>query len=206
MHLQVYLHKTVTAAEAMLGALLRRAGDLLREGSDAMSDCSPALALALGSREEMDVATYLELDDVEVWGHIKRWSRSADGVLSDLSRRLLTRQISKTIEIAPTRPDLDARFEEAGAIIASIGLDPDYYLLKVESSDTPYGPYDPSSERSVDHILIQNEEGKLVDVAEVSPTIKAFTESGYTLTRVIYPARGEGFEIRSRIEELLTRP
>ena len=80
-------------------------------------------------------------------------------------------------------------------------MDLEYYLLRVDSTDTPYKPYDPDQDQGSHRILIESG-GKLVDLIEVSPTIKVFTQSAYSLTRVVFPAESGGMDIRSRIERV----
>lgn len=200
MYRQVYLHKTVTAAEAMLAALLRRAGDLLREGGTEDLDPDTPLARALVDPEDLPPSDFLQLDDVEVQAQIKRWTRAADGVLRDLAGRLLSRKLFKTIEIDATTPDAPERLERAGAVVESAGLDPRYYLLRVDSSDTPYSPYDLAAPKAVDHIFVEDGKGGIVDVAMVSPTVEAFTKSSYTLSRLVFPEVHENRTLRTEIE------
>lgn len=200
MYRQVYLHKTVTAAEAMLAGLLRRAADLLRAGEETGLDPESPLARALTEPEELMLPDYLELDDTEVLSQIKRWTRSSDSVLQDLSARLLSRRLFKTFEIDITTPDSGERLERARAVIESAGLDPRYYFLRVDSSDTPYSPYDLSAPRAIDHIFVEDGKGGIVDVAMISPTVEAFTKSSYTLSRLVFPEIHEKRSLRAPIE------
>lgn len=202
MYRQVYLHKTVTAAEAMLMALFERAGELLREGADAALDADDPLAKALSDPANLDLLDYLELDDAWVFAQLKRWAKRDDPVLSDLADRLLRRKLFKTIDIDPSEAATEGRLSEAAAIVKSAGLDPKYYLLRVDSSDTPYRPYDLSAPRAADHIYIEDGRDRIVDVAQVSPTIAGFTTSEYTLSRLVFPSSHDGCDLREKIEQL----
>jgi len=199
---QVYLHKTVVAAEAMLMALLGRAGDLLARGEAAGLDPASPLGRALGRPEELDVPEHLALDDVEVLAQLKRWRSGPDAILTDLATRLLDRRLFKTLEIDPGSPDFAERLAEARARMRAHGLPPEYYLLREDSSDTPYAPYNPEDPRSGERILIETREGGLVDVAQVSPTLRAFTQSSYTLSRLVFPERADDWDARAELERL----
>lgn len=202
MYRQVYLHKTVTAAEAMLTALMKRAGALIREGKDAGLEPGSVVGRALTAPEELSVSDFLMMDDVELMGRVKQWSGAKDSVLSDIAARMLKRRLFKTIEVDPAADDFERRLDAARGLVRDCGLDPDYYLIRVESSDTPYAPYDPSAAGASDHILIEDGKGRIVDAAEVSPTIRAFTESVYTLSRIVVPESHGEVSIRDSIKEI----
>lgn len=199
MYRQVYLHKTVTSAEAMLTALLRRAGELLGLGQEAGMDPDCALGRALTEPEDLSLSDYLELDDVEWWAQIKRWTRAADPVLRDLAARMMTRRLFKTLEIDGSQPEAEERIGKARAVIERADLDPRYYFLRTDSTDTPYAPYDLAAPKAADHIFIEDGKGGIVDVAMLSPTIEVFTKSKYTLSRLVFPDRHNGRDLRDEI-------
>jgi hypothetical protein len=204
MHRQVYLHKTVAAAEAMLTSLFRRARDLMRQGGEAGVERDAPLGRALAEPEELTVAEFLELDDVVAWSQIKRWTRSDDSVLSDLADRMLRRRLFKTIEVEADA-DLTAALERARGVVAAAGLDPNYYLIEFESSDTPYAPYDPTSNRTADRIFIETGRGGVIDVADASATIAAMARERPRLRRVVFPEAGPTGDIRSTLEPVFSR-
>lgn len=203
MYRQVYFHKAVTAAEAMLMGVLQRARDLAREGRlEGVDARSPFVRVLLGE-DNMNVFDYLALDDSVVMGALGEWSRGNDGVLRDMSQRLLNRRLFKSIEIADPTADMlmASRIEHAREILAGAGLDPRYYLLFGHSKDTPYRPY---SARGGKSIWIQDEKDPTVlhDVEKVSPTIQAFT-STYEIHRAFFPARSGDHELRAKMIEVL---
>ncbi|MBI1784661.1 hypothetical protein HYR69_05905 [Candidatus Sumerlaeota bacterium] len=202
MHRQVYLHKTVIAAEAMLASLLRRAAQLLREGKDAGLAKDDVVARALRDPAALDVPDYLELDDPEIMVRIKQWARGGDPILADISGRMLRRRLFKTIELNSEHGDLESRIHRAREVVRSAGLDPDYYLLRIESHDTPYAPYDPKAEKLSQRIWIEDGNGKIVDVAQLSPTIHVFTQSAYIASRLAFPEEHAGHKIRDAIREI----
>src|SRR5262245_48125683 len=99
---QVYFHKSTRSAEWMIGAIMRRAIALVRDGVRL-----PALPAALGSIAAGDLPTlgeYLELDDQVLLVAIHEWESATCPVLADLSRRLRTRSLFKTIELFREAP------------------------------------------------------------------------------------------------------
>ena len=105
MYWQVYMHKTVVAAEFMLIHILRRAKELVQNGSSVFG--SPALLYFMEnniSSEDFEtnptvLEKFAELDDFDILGAIKVWQHSNDKVLSELSKRLINRDLFK-IEIS----------------------------------------------------------------------------------------------------------
>ncbi len=112
MYWQVYLHKTVVAAEYMLIHALRRAKELVRDGQDVF--CSPALRFFLensinGSDFTSDpnvLDQFALLDDYDIMGAVKVWQSHPDKVLSLLSRGIVNRQLFKIkVSKEPFSPD-----------------------------------------------------------------------------------------------------
>ncbi|MDX2175332.1 MAG: HD domain-containing protein [Candidatus Sumerlaeia bacterium] len=198
MYRQVYFHKTVTSAEAMLMAALRRASDLAREGRlEELPGRSP-FRRVLAGQSDLAVADYLALDDSVVLGALNDWSRGADPVLRDLSNRLLNRRLFKAVEIADPENDMfmAGRMEHAREIISRTGLDPRFYLLLSKSADTPYKPYAGRGAKSAIWIEDERDPSVLREVQDVSPTIAAFTQR-YDIHRAFFPATAGDAELRS---------
>lgn len=101
MYWQVYLHKTVVAAEAMLVKVLQRAKELTQEGETLFA--SPALQLFLRSSvSTADFATQADLldqfallDDTDIEVAVKTWQYHSDRVLSYLAAGLSNRHLLK---------------------------------------------------------------------------------------------------------------
>jgi HD superfamily phosphohydrolase len=89
MYWQVYLHKTVLGAEALLHQIFRRARLLIQEKVDLFS--TPALHFVLQSSPERAlhselVNAFVQLDDSDVMSAVKVWSSHSDAILSQLCR------------------------------------------------------------------------------------------------------------------------
>ncbi|MEX2601615.1 MAG: HD domain-containing protein [Balneolaceae bacterium] len=102
MYMQVYLHKTVLAADTLLRMIFRRVQALIDEGKK-LTHSSEALQYFLESkpsaRKIIDKRTldmYTRLDDHDLYTSIKQWSRSDDPLLSDLCYRFLNRVLNRT--------------------------------------------------------------------------------------------------------------
>ena len=105
MYWQVYLHKTVVAAEYMLIHALRRAKELVRRGEKLFA--TPALTFFLENnitikdfknRPEV-LENFAQLDDFDLMASVKVWQTSSDNVLSILSKGIVNRELFK-IEIS----------------------------------------------------------------------------------------------------------
>jgi len=169
MYRQVYFHKTVTAAEAMLTSLLRRAASLALHGK--LPGCESVecgMAKLLLRPKALTLAEFIDLDDATLMSWIKAWCRAGDEVLSDLASRLLERRLFKTIDVSFIEAALDDRLERGRQVVLEAGLDPSHYFLRVQSSDTPYRPYDPTRPHAGGSILIQDPvSGSVRDVEQM---------------------------------------
>lgn len=135
---QVYFHKSTRAAEAMIRSILRRALQLLREGRRLPTQLSALETVAAG--QSPSLAQYLALDDHELLVAISSWQSAEDATLADLCRRLVRRELFKTLELGGIESDRDE--EEALALGRDIaeqaGLDPELYVTLDHASDMPF--------------------------------------------------------------------
>ena len=105
MYWQVYLHKTVVAAEFMLIHALRRAKQVAKSGQELFA--SPTLVYFLKNDVKMHdfksdprvLDHFAALDDYDILGALKVWQNHSDKVLSMLAKRLVNRDLFK-IEIS----------------------------------------------------------------------------------------------------------
>lgn len=209
MYRQVYFHKAVASGEAVLIALLDRASERARAGAlPGVELGSPLGRILSGQGQSLDLADYLGLDDSLLVGAFHAWSRCDDAVLRDLSERLLFRRLFKAFEIAAddTRDlEVELRIEAARGVLADAGIDPRYYLRFSQSTDTPYRPYSPRASKPGQTIWIEetNASPLLVDITQVSPTIRVFTESGYSIWRAFFPDVVGGKNVRAKVTAAL---
>lgn len=95
MYWQVYLHKTVLAAEKMLETTLQRAKDLIKQ--NIKIEASDALLWFL-ENEDMDnpdqvLQQFSLLDDSDIMSSIKGWTKHSDKILSYLASGIMNRKL-----------------------------------------------------------------------------------------------------------------
>lgn len=101
MYWQVYMHKTVLSAEFMLVNILKRAKYLANQGVELTG--TQALKHFLHADYTWNdfeenpaiLKKFLELDDFDVMSGIKDWTNHNDLILSDLSSRIINRNLLK---------------------------------------------------------------------------------------------------------------
>ena len=102
MYWQVYLHKTVLAAENFLVQILKRAKYLAEKGVELHA--SPVLKKFLYNnylKSDFDsievLESFTELDDTDLFSAIKTWAKHEDFTLSKISKALINRDLPKII-------------------------------------------------------------------------------------------------------------
>jgi len=110
MYWQVYLHKTVIAAEQLLAKILKRSRELALGGKKLFA--TPALNHFLVNRisrdafmnEDHHIETFTELDDTDIMAAVKVWADDSDFVLSELCKMLMLRHLYQ-VDITNKQPD-----------------------------------------------------------------------------------------------------
>ncbi len=165
MYWQVYLHKTVLAAERMLVKILERVRAIYQPGDDALYTQS-AVDFFLGEfNGVMDRAAldkFCSLDDHDIMHAIKRWSIHPDKVLSLLCHSMLDRKLYKTrIQSDPFEPEYIAGEMEQVSKRFNIGAEETTYLCFTgEATNTLYKTID-------EKINILFKDGSVRDISEV---------------------------------------
>jgi HD superfamily phosphohydrolase len=174
MYWQVYMHKTVLSSESLLVKILKRAKELANEGSDLYA--TPALRFFLYNKiyyadltsdgnftPGLIAANFTRLDDTDILVSAKYWADHSDKVLSDLSGRLLRRDLF-AIELQ-NEPFPEARVNEirkhAGTLMKVSPEFEGYYVFTDSISNLAYAPDAPEVK-----ILLKN--GKTADISNVS--------------------------------------
>src|SRR5437870_548988 len=78
---QVYFHRTLRSAEAVLRSALSRALDLVEKGDSVWYVVGTSFEKIL-RRQALSITEHLTMDDSDVIFHIKQWQQSNDAVLS----------------------------------------------------------------------------------------------------------------------------
>ena len=194
---QVYFHRTLRAAEAILKSLLRRALKVFQTGKPIwFASGTPFEKILKG--EKLSLKEHLELDDSDVMFHIKQWQTSTDEILSDLAKRFLNRRLFKVFDLDMPEAERQEFLENARALTEEKGFDTDYYFIEDHAGDVPYYFY--TKERSEPKNLIYVEEGfsrpQIKEISEVSAAVRGL-QKGFQIHRVCFPP-----ELKSQIAKL----
>ena len=166
MYWQVYLHKTVMAAEKMLVRIIERARELIARGND-LPTASGHLSFFLKEHQPGgDFTGHLEkftqLDDTDVMCTIKNWCSHPDKVLSRLCKGLVDRRLLKVLfQSEPFDASAIAKYRsEAARKLEISGDEAAYFVFTGEAVNTTYNPYD-------EHIKVLFKDGTVSDISKV---------------------------------------
>lgn len=174
MYWQVYMHKTVLSSESLLVKVLKRAKELATAGADLYS--TPALRFFLYNNIGPDdlsregnftpgliASNFTRLDDNDILVSAKYWADHDDIVLSDLSGRLMRRDLL-AIELQ-NDPFPQNRVKKLSTVAGDLmKIDPgltDYYVFTSSISNPSFTPDAPEVK-----ILLKS--GKTADITSVS--------------------------------------
>lgn len=165
MYWQVYLHKTVIAAEKMMVNILRRARELYESGDQEVKLHSPLDYFFLEYKGKMDqysLDKFCQLDDGDIQSGIKKWSGHPDLVLSRLSRNLLDRVLFKCkLQGHPFEAAYIENKKERAQ--TAYGLTPEqveYFVFTGEAANTTYNFAD-------ENILILAKDGSVKEITAI---------------------------------------
>jgi HD superfamily phosphohydrolase len=144
MYWQVYLHKTSLVAELLLERLLKHARILTSKGEVLKTSNSLSYFLNRVSNDinSLDLLKrFALLDDYDIVSSLKEWQNHSDFVLSDLSSRILNRNLLK-IRIQ-NNPFTQKQINEKIELLSSAGIkesDIGNYVFTGEISNQAYVP------------------------------------------------------------------
>ena len=169
MYWQVYLHKTVISAENMLIQILKRAKFLITNNEIIFT--TPALKFLLQTnfikkdlhKNSNLLKNFSELDDFDIYTCLKYWKDSNDFVLSNLSKRLINRDLLK-IKIVK-EPILEKEINKLIKFFSKKNNcskeEAKYFIFSHKVSNSTY-----NVEKSNINILMKN--GDIVDITSAS--------------------------------------
>jgi HD superfamily phosphohydrolase len=183
---QVYFHRTLRAAEAVLMSIFRRAVELAREGQLGFVLRGSVMEAVLSGRR-LTTAEYLRFDDHDMMFHIKEWAREADPVLQDLATRFVSRKLFKAIDLPSDESARGRSVARFRARVEALGYDPAYYLIEDLAADTPYYSYYRPEGKGRLYLRVgrEGEGSTLVDIADFSPVVRGMV--GYEVHRLCLP-------------------
>jgi HD superfamily phosphohydrolase len=169
MYWQVYLHKTVIAAEQLLSRILKRSRELALKGEPVFT--TPALNHFLKKpvgkdafmEEDHHLETFASLDDTDIMAAVKVWATHPDFVLSKLCRDMVERNLYK-VDITSDVPDdkyIDQLKNRAAEKYGITPYEASYFVFKEIIRNEAYKPGDGNI-----RILMKN--GMVKDIAAAS--------------------------------------
>jgi len=175
MYWQVYMHKTVLAADQMLKRIISRARFLIDGGKNVKSTVPVDYFIRTRiDREELlksgnkDFAgMFFKLDDNELISSIRQWAENEDKILSGLAKAFLYRRLP-AIELSdqPFSEELINSIKESLTGLNDFrSQDPGSYIYTGGVSNLTYAPAAPS-------IKILKKDGSLKELTELSSILK----------------------------------
>jgi len=189
---QVYFHRTLRSAEAVLRSLVKRALWLFQNGNNVwFAENTPFEKILKG--EKLNLREHLQIDDSDVMFHIKQWQNSDDKILSDLAKRFLHRRLFKAFDLDMPEAERQNFLEKARRLVEDSGFDTDYYFIEDTAGDVPYYFY--TKTQSEPKNLIYVEEGfsrpAIREISEISAAVRGL-QKGYQIYRVCFPPELKG--------------
>ena len=166
MYWQVYLHKTVVAAENMLVRIIERAQELIASGIE-LETASKNLDFFLKQHQPdgnfiRHLEKFAQLDDTDVMCTIKNWCGHFDKVLSRLCKGLVERKLLKLRFQAEPFDQLvvDTLKMNVAAKLNISEKEAGYLVFTGETVNTMYNPND-------ERIRVLYKEGGVTDISRV---------------------------------------
>jgi HD superfamily phosphohydrolase len=167
MYWQVYLHKTGVVAEQLLIRVLKRAKELIANGTELQT--SKAFSFFLQhtiSYKDFDEHTlniFMELDDFDIVSSLKFWQHHDDFVLSELCKMILNRNLLK-IKLKNKKIKSNVVKIELIKVIEKYELtknEAEYFVFSGQISNQAYVP-------KSQNIKVLHKSGKVEDISNVS--------------------------------------
>jgi HD superfamily phosphohydrolase len=184
---QVYFHRTLRSAEAVLRSALRRALQLVSLGGEVY--CAPGTAFEkMLNRLPLTLSDHLGMDDSDVLFHIKQWQTAPDPVLSDLCRRFTGRRLFKAIDLDMPDSERAGFLRAARDVVSRAGFSPEYYFIEDHAGDVPYYSfYDAGGAEPKARIYVEDgyAHPRIREISEVSDAVRGLRS--YRIHRVCFP-------------------
>ena len=165
MYWQVYLHKTVLAAEKMMVKIIERVRAIYSPNDKELPTLTALdyfLAHPNPTLTEENISRFCSLDDYDIMHAIKHWSKHSDPILSLLCNRLLNRQLFHCrIQAAPFSPDyLQQKQQELLQQYAINEADLPFVCFTGEATNTLYQLKD-------ERIQVLFKDGTVTDISRI---------------------------------------
>lgn len=172
MYWQVYLHKTVIAAEQLLVKIFQRAKAIANKGIPLFA--SPSFNLLLANKisteafyeNELYLDAFMKLDDSDLFSAIKVWAEHEDPILAKLCKLLIDRKLF-TIEMqneAFTQKSIQAHKDKLTISFPLTSEELDYFVFSGKITNNAYN-------MEVGKINILTKSKGLIDIADASDNL-----------------------------------
>ena len=172
MYWQVYLHKTVIAAEQLLVKIFQRAKAIANKGVPLFA--SPSFNLLLTNKisteafyeNELYLDAFMKLDDSDLFSAIKVWAEHEDLILAKLCKLLIDRKLF-TIEMqneAFTPKSIQAHKDKLTISFPLTSEEQDYFIFSGKITNNAYN-------MEVGKINILTKSKGLIDIADASDNL-----------------------------------
>jgi HD superfamily phosphohydrolase len=172
MYWQVYLHKTVIAAEQLLVKIFQRAKAIANNGVPLFA--SPSFNLLLANKistdafyeNELYLDAFMKLDDSDLFSAIKVWSEHEDPILAKLCKLLIDRKLF-TIEMqneAFTQKSIQVHKDKLTVSFPLTAQEQDYFVFSGKITNNAY-----NMEVGKRNILTKSK--GLIDIADASDNL-----------------------------------
>jgi uncharacterized protein len=184
---QVYFHRTLRSAEAVLRSLFKRALEIVAQGGFVWSAKGTAFERILHG-EKLLLKDHLQIDDSDVIFHIKQWQQSEDKILSDLATRFVHRKLFKAFDLDMPETERAEFLKQTRKIVESQGFDVNYYLVEDKTGDVPYNFYKSASVEPKNLIYVEDgfSRPQIREISEVSAAVRGL-QRGYEIHRICFP-------------------
>ncbi len=176
MYLQVYQHKKCLATDLLLQKLFKRVKVLVR--NKRISYLENELYNWVMSPETLSTKDFQQIDDTYILHHIKHWVQEKDYILKDLAQRFISRNIFKAYKISDEN-NLEADLALRSEKLRAQGFEPEYYLEVVRIASNPYSFYNPDRSNYSKAIFVENSDGSLSEISELSHIVKALVTNNF---------------------------
>lgn len=191
MYAQVYNHPKNIAATWVLHQAFSRAKNQVKLGQ---LEADPTVHAWLTQQcDTLPLSVYLEADDIVFTYHLHRWQRHPDPVLADLCRRMLDRDLFKTLEVTHLEAEVRTQLlEQVYGWLEPLTSLPQAYAGLRQTLSSGYTLYQRG-------IKLQASTG-LREISELSPLVQTLIQPVQKVW-LIYPREVEA-KLLARVQQL----
>jgi HD superfamily phosphohydrolase len=175
MYWQVYFHPVSRSYEIILRMLFKRLTYLYKNEPRLLLGCNSFYPIF--EDRELNIVEHYLLDETACISMFKAMSSSDDKIASDLSNRLLNRDLFEYEEFD------NKSYEEIRKQLVKDGFDPEYYLIV---DDTMKKPYEPFSNNEI--WILMKKTDTLVEIKDASVIVNSIVQGDYKkVCKIYYP-------------------